>query len=349
MTIATVGEKQRVHIEKESSARSFKVDSVIDAILPQFDGMIKSYTVFNAFFLSLGILEFVLLVVFFTFLAQSAVLATSLALVFLTFFSYFILRLYLQAKQPEQYQEIKERFVKACKSLIQYQEGTPEHYVALADACSRFSERLQNKESSFYTFPHYMVSLSPFVQRFSSWCHGNDVHRMQEILLHTAVEENVKLVKCAPTALASHAALANAYINLSCLYVRPELESSTAEEEVFENTENLSETFDKKFRAAAKRAIAELKIVIEFAPEDPWAHTQLASIYRDLKMHDDEIREHEAVLSLNPDDRDALCRLGKLYFQQGMNGNGLRVYEQLKKKQDRRAEELIKFYGITDL
>lgn len=347
MTIVAVESRQSVLKEKNFASYKNKVEQVIDAIIPQFDGMMKSYTVFNMFFFSIGILEFILLVVFFTFLAQSAVLATSLALVFLTFFSYFILKLYLQAKQPEQYQEIKERFVKACKNLIQYQEGNQEHYAFLAEACSRFSERLQNKQKTFYSFPSYLETFTPLLQRFSAWCHADDVHRMQEILLLTAVDENIKLVKRAPTDLTSHAGLANAYMNLSAIYVYSE--TSEDKEEVFITSNSVSEAFEKKFQAAAKRAIAELKIMIDFDSENGWAQEQLASIYRDLKRPEEELRALEEVVRLFPDNCDSLCRLGKLYFQQGMNGNGLRVYEQLKQKQDRRADELIKFYGITDL
>jgi len=345
MSIATVEETQRVKSEKKSAIKNFKVDPVIDAILPQFDNMIRSYTVFNAFFLSLGILEFLFLVIFFTFLAQSAVLATSLALVFLTFFSYFILKLYLQAKQPEQYQEIKERYIKACKSLINYHEGTPEHYVALADSCTRFAERLQNKENTVYTLPEYLNFLLPYLQKFSSWCHSDDVLNMQEMLLQTAIEENIKLVKCAPTTLSAHASLANAYMALACLY-----KGQASNNGEYIMTENpTAKAFQAKYQSAAQKAISELNIVLEISDREPWAHLQLADIYRELKMTKDEIREYESYLKINPDDDDALCRLGKLYFQLSMNGPALKIYEQLKQKNDRRADELIKFYGASSV
>lgn len=330
---------------EKGSARSFNVKLVIDAILPQFDSMMKTYVVFNAFFLFVGVLEFIFLVVFFTSLAQSAILATSLALVFLTFFSYFILRLYLQAKQPEQYQEIRERYRNACVNLIQYQEGVPEHYVALSDAFTKFSEHLENRQYSFYNLPSWLSSFSRLVNKFSAWCHEDDVHHMQEILLSSAIEENHKLVRCAPISQAAHASLANAYMALAVLYKERALLSSDKESLIAD--ESASED-NKKFQSASEKAIEEYKIIIDLSPGDPWAHSQLAVLYRELRMPNEEIQEYEIILKLVPDDKDALCRLGKLYFLQGKNGLGLRTYEQLKRNQDRRAEELIKFYGITN-
>lgn len=332
---------------KEPQLQNLQIDNIIAAILPQFDSMLRTYIVFNAFFLSLGALEFIFLVFFFTFLAQSAVLATSLALVFLTFFSYFILRLYLQAKQPEQFQDVKQRYITACKGLMNYQEGSPEHYVALASACHLFAERLQNKQEVLYELPEWLEPLMPIWKKFSTWCQGHDVSVMQELLLNAAVEENIKLIKCAPTKLAAHASLANAYLNLANFYRNLILREKPTSDEII-TLNDVADTLQKKFRGAAERAITEFKIISEFSPEDTWAHIQLGQIYRDLKMPHEEIREHETILRITPDDQNALFRLGKLYFQQGWNAHGLKIYEQLRQKQDAQADELIQFYGTLD-
>ena len=57
-----------------------------------------------------------------------------------------------------------------------------------------------------------------------------------------------------------------------------------------------------------------------------------------------EIKEYETILELCPDDEETLCRLGKLYFQQGLNAKGLRMYEQLKQIHPQRAEQLLLSY-----
>ena len=59
----------------------------------------------------------------------------------------------------------------------------------------------------------------------------------------------------------------------------------------------------------------------------------------------EEIREYETIISLSPEDTDALFKLGKLYFEQGQNASGLRIYEQLMHSDAEKADRLINCYG----
>ena len=97
------------------------VYQVIEPIMPQFDRILRNYAIFNLIFLLIGVSEIGLLIIFFAFLIKSAILALTLAVVFFTFFSYFILRLYFQAQKYEKLEELKERYVKACKAVFSYQ------------------------------------------------------------------------------------------------------------------------------------------------------------------------------------------------------------------------------------
>jgi tetratricopeptide (TPR) repeat protein len=318
------------------------IDPIIEPIISQFDQMMRSYVFFNLFFLAIGCLEFVLLVIFFTILVQSAILALSLAVVFLTFFSYFILRLYFQTRKAEQFLEIKDRYITACRAILHYQEDNPEDNIALANACSKFADSLRGKEFQFYYPPHWLKSLHSSLREFSYWCHWSDVHRMRELLMTSAVEENIRLVKCEPTNLEAHAALANAYVMLSSLYADPFVNQ---EKRSWFSNDKLIQSLEQKFRTTAERAIEEFKILNDFAPDDPWVHIQLAYSYHDLKMPLEEIREYETIISLSPEDTDALFKLGKLYFEQGQNASGLRIYEQLKHSEPEMADKLINCYG----
>jgi tetratricopeptide (TPR) repeat protein len=332
------------HLEAyDSQVITNAAQHAIEPILPQFDKMIRAYILFNTAFLTAGFLEFILLIFFFTLLTQSAILASSLAVVFLTFFSYFILRIYYQSQKREQLQELCERYLRACKALIKYQEGIPEHHINLANACAKLSDNLQGREYQLYQPPRWLEKFAPFLQKFSCWCHWHDVHRMRELLLLHAVSENIKLVKCEPTSLEVHAALANAYIMLSGLYVDPRTGESV--EERWMPDEDFIKGLEQKFRTTAERAIEEFKIINDFAPDDPWVHAQLAFSYHDLKMPLEEIKEYEIILKLNPDDTDTSFKLGALYFQQGFNAKGLRLYEEVKSSDLKKAEELIKYYG----
>lgn len=326
----------------DTSQRDNPINHVVAPILPQFDRMIQTYAIFNLLFLTFGFIEFTLLVIFFTFLAKSAILAFSLAIVFLTFFSYFILRLYYQTQKPGQFQDLKERYLRACKGVMNYREGVPEHHIALAGACAKFSDSLQGREYSFYRMPSWLSILDPYIEKFSYWHHWTDVQKMRELLLFSAIEENIKVVKCEPTSIEAHAGLANAYVVLSGLYVN----SNKHEEDTgWLSNESLTPDLEHKFRSTAERAIEEFKILSDFAPDDPWVHAQLAYSYHDLKMPLEEIKEYEILLNLSPTDTDTMLRLGILYFQQGMNAKGLRIYEELKESAPKNALELIRFYG----
>ena len=277
-------------------------------------------------------------------LAQSLILALSLAIVFFTFFAYFTLRIYFQTKKPEQLKIIKDRYVSACKSFCNYQEGTVDHYVALSSACCKLANRLHAREYNFYRPPGWFPLFVPLMEKISCWWHWEDVHFMKEQLLQDVVNEHIKMVKCQPTSLEAHAALANAYVMLSGLYIDPrKMEGYDDDRWIPEN--KYTEVFDTKFRSTAERAIEEFKILSEYAPDDPWVHSQLAYSYHDLQMPLEEIREYETIQKLVPDDKDNLYKLGMLYFQQGFNAKGLRVYEELRKAHYKKAESLIKYYG----
>lgn len=320
------------------------INKIVDPIIPQFERMMKSYVIFNMIFLSLAVFEILFMLTFFTFLAKSAVLAVTLAIVFLTFFSYFILRVYYQTKKPEQLKEIKDRYINACKSLFKYQEGSPEHHIALANACCKLADSLHGREYTFYTLPDWLNILHPHLEKFSCWWHWHDIHRLKELLLMTSVDENIKLVKCEPTSLEVHASLANAYVMLSSLYINPK-KIEGLDEERWLPPERFSPQIDEKFRSIAERAIEEFKVLNDYAPNDPWIHAQLAYSYRDLQMPKEEIKAYETILKISPGDRDTLFKLGILYFQQGLNSQGLRVYEELKRTHYKKAENLIEYYG----
>ncbi len=321
-----------------------QLNKVFDPIFFEFDGVMKRYVAFNIFFIVLCIAEVVLLGTFFALLAQSLILALSLAVVFFTFFAYFTLRIYFKTKKPEQLRLIKENYIRSCKVLLNYQEGVTEHYVALANACCKLANRLHAREYDYYLPPRWFASFTPWLEKFSCWWHWEDVHFMKELLLLEAVNEHIKMVKSQPTSLEAHASLANAYVMLSGLYIDPrKMEGYDDDRWIPEN--KFSELFDFKFRSTAERAIEEFKILGEYAPDDPWVHSQLAYSYHDLQMPHEEIKEYESIQKLVPDDKDNLYKLGMLYFQQGLNAKGLRVYEELKKAHYIKAESLIKYYG----
>ncbi len=322
-----------------------QMNKIIAQVQPEFDRAVRSYVRFNLFFLSLGGVELVLLAVFFAHLAHSSLLALSLAGVFLTFFSYFMLRMYFQTKKGEFLHRLTREYGDICKQVVHYQEGEAEDHIALSNAFSKWATALQSREYGYYRPPGWLEVLAPSMERWSCFWFKEDLFRLRELLLQASVDEHIRLVKCEPTSLEAHAALANAYVMLSGLYADAKRLDREEEESWATNQEHI-QTMEQKFRATAERAIEEFKILNDYAPDDPWVHAQLAYSYHDLQMPKEEMREYETILTLRPDDKETMYKLGVLYFQQGLNAKGLRIYEKLKRVYYSQAERLIEYYGI---
>lgn len=321
-----------------------RITELCDPALLAFKQIIKGHAVFNGIFISLCVVEFVFILLFFTFLAKTSILAISLALFFLTLFSYFVLRIYLNAKKPRQLIELRDDLLETCKQLLNYQEGRSDHHLALAGASCKFATVLKGVEYNLYTLPQRLQSVAPLFQKISCWAHWKDVHEMKELLFHAAINEHISFIKFEPTNLEAHASLANTYVLLSGLYSDPR-KSQDYDESLWLPPQRFSEEMQIKFIAAAERAMEEFKILNDYAPDDPWVHTQLAYSYHDLQMPLEEIKEYETILKISPDDNETLFKLGVLYFGQGFNAKGLQVYEELKRVHYKKAEDLIRFYG----
>jgi hypothetical protein len=319
------------------------ISQIVEPVVAQYSKIAKSYFFFHIAF-TLGIaLEILLIVFFFSTLTQSSILALSFAALFFTVFAFFTMRIYLQAKKDEQLKELKDRYVSACKSLINYREGNSESHHSIANGACRLAAQIENLESQFYDFPN-LFSLSQILAKYSRRFHWRDFLNFREMLLRAAVEEHIKIVKCEPTNMEAHANLANAYVLLSGLYGEHR-KRAASEDESLKISREFSDELEKKFRFTAERAIEELKILNEYAPNDPWIHAQLAYSYHDLQMPLEEMQEYETILKLRPEDKETQLKLGILYFEQGLNAKGLRVYEELKRNNYKKAETLINHYG----
>jgi tetratricopeptide (TPR) repeat protein len=295
-------------------------------ILKQFRKITHSFVSFNVAFFLLFLVEIVLFCSFFSVLSKSAFIALACGGIFLTCFSYFMLLFYYQARKPELLHSLKDQFIQSCRQMLSIPEGEAQHHLSIAEALSKLAIYLQDFEFNFYKVPSFLSWGSRAISRFSSYCYGEDVFTMKLLLLHAAVSEHLKQISYTPTDLEVHASLANTYVELSKVYKQvPE--------------------FEDKFRATNKLAVEEFSILSHYAPNDPWVHEQLAAGYRDLGMPEEEMREIETLIKLRPQDKEILYRLGALYFKQGLNAKGLQTYEELKKANYKKAEDLISFYG----
>jgi tetratricopeptide (TPR) repeat protein len=320
-----------------------KVERHAEAAALEFQKITRFYALFHVAFFTLGAVELLSFFLFFSFFAKSSLLAFALAAIFLTSFSYCVLLFYFQAKKPEQFFGLRQSFLDNCKEGLPFKEGKTEYHHAMTDVALKFAHRLDHLEATYYHLPKHFETLSPLMEKFSRWSHWKDVHKMKELLLFTSIEEQIQIVKSSPCDLQAHAGLANAYVALSEHYMDPRKKQPDISI-LWVSSAYDSQEMQDKFKMAADRAIEEFQILRDYAPADRWVHAQLATLYHHLGMRDKETAEYETLLAATPQDPDLLFHVGVLYFEQGFNGKGLRVYEQLTQMNHPKAQELISFY-----
>ena len=323
-----------------------KTDHFCSEALDDFKQVTMQYALFHITFFSIGILELAAFVLFFSFFTKTTMFAFSLAGIFLSVFTYFVLLFYFQAKKPQQLLDVRESFVRASRNLLPFHPGTPEFHLGTASSLQKMLTTLHRQEYSYYSLPATFETLSPLMQKFSVWTHWKDLHQMKELLLLTIIKQRIELIKLQPTDLEAHARLADAYLALSRLYMDPR-KLYLNEEHPWVSPEYNSPEMLEKFRKAALRSVEEYKILDFYAPSDPWVHAQLAGIYRTLDLPLDEIREYEAILKTSSGDPEIFLRLGTLYFEHGFSAQALQLYEILKRNDDAKADELIAQYGAA--
>src|SRR3569832_1458668 len=164
---------------------------------------------------------------------------------------------------------------------------------------------------------------------------------MKETLHLHALRKIFNWVKLLPTDLELHRTLAASYTALYQIYQKPMHPSSF---QSFIERQYDSPEMKEKFQKAARSAIEELKVVLSYAPNDPWSLSQIAKVYHDLGLRQDERKAYEALLAIRPQDGEIHYRLGKLCFELGHMAEGLHLYHELRGRKDPKAEELIEHY-----
>ncbi len=297
-------------------------------VLKKFRKQLKSTIHLHLFFGALFFVELALAL--FSFASQTLFIAILASLFFASFFSYLILLFYFQARKVEQLKNLKNEFLSSCRICMK------NHHPSIAESLVRFYSYLDDFEWEFYKIS------SSFISRFSAFCYWEDVFKMKQMLLLTAIDEYTQQIRLTPTNIEVHALLGSTYVALSKLYREP---IQSPQHPRIASLKKLQLAFDEKSKKYSRLAIEEFKILNHYASGDPWIHEQIALGFKDLRLQEEETKETEILLKLRPQDKDILFRLGSLYFAQGLNAKGLSIYEELKKTKAAQAEELIASYG----
>lgn len=314
----------------------------------QFVKITKNVSLFKFFFFSLFLLEFFLSLFLSLNFPRSSIIAIVLGVIVLSVFTYFVLLFYFEAKKPEQIDDLCSSFISSCRHAIAIPQGTAEHHLSVANALVKLSYYLNGIEFSYFSSEIKWDFLKTILEKLSSFLHEEDIFKMQERLLFSAIEEHISQIKNTPIDLELHVSLANGYVALAKLYL--DYQTKISFSRFAKKNKSL---FSKRFEIASKRAIEEFIILKDFAPNDPWIHAQLAQCYHSLNLFEEEAKEYQIMLDLSPDDNEIKFRLGRIYFNLGRNAEGLQVYDELKKEGYKKAQDLLNFYastkGIEDL
>lgn len=335
------------YINTKQKTGTWSMESVLQQVaqsIAQFRYLTRRYALFHVIFFSFFICELIGLLLFFSLLAKSFLLATIVAATFLTAFSYFVLRFYFQTKKPEQFLNLRDSFIQNCQQLFSMNPDLQESRRGFLQALYRLIQGLEGQEFQYYQVPKSLEALAPLIQKFSVWCHWEDVHLMKELLHTYSLRTQLEWVKTHPTDLELHRGLATSYIALYKIYQDP----ATLEHPSYSfiAKEYTSPEMTQKFQKAAYCAIEELKIVLHYMPHDTHALTQLAETYHDIDQKEEERKTYEILLQLSPQENEIRFRLGVLYFQLGFMAQGLKVYDDLRKLNDPKSEQLIQHYDL---
>lgn len=335
---------QNIHSDYELHTEIAKLCSEYQE---SFKSITRQYAFFHIIFFLFTLIELSILVLFFTFLTKPAVIAFTLAGIFLTTFSYFMLHFYFQAKKPQQMQDMHHQFIQDCIHYISSSHDLVEYHLFLSQTLHIFLNTLSYQELQYYSLPLQSKAISSLMEKFSVWMHWKDLYLMKEKILFSIIEQHVEYVKLYPTDLQAHAGLGKAYLELANLYCHPD---KICEKKLpWISPEYDSEEFQTKFTKSCYRAIEEFHILDAYSPEDPWVHVQLAGIYHSLDEPLKEIEHYEKVLAVVEKQEQILLRLGTLYFQNGASAKGLQLYEKLKQINEQAAAELLSQYGSFNL
>jgi hypothetical protein len=311
--------------------------------LRAFDRKMLKQVRLNVLFFLAAALELIAFFLFLPFFIQNAFVALALAAFILTLFSYAMLKQYIDVQKEAFFDQMIDGL--ESQSASQSSREALERHTACASLFCRLADRLYQREYCLYRLPKAFSFLTPWMKKLSCLLHWKDVHLIREKLLQASVNEHLKIVRAQPTDRDAHALLANAYVMLSGLYLDPRMVNNDEGEEWIP-TGKYGASFKAKFEDAAQKAVEEFKILNEYAPKDPWVYMQLAYSFRDLHRTKDEKAAYEAILALCPHDHETRFKLGALCFQQGENAKGLRIYEELKKAQYPKADDLLVNYGV---
>lgn len=316
--------------------------------LKHFKKVLFSYVLFHFLFIIAFILETAFLMTLYFLEKTSSLFAIGIFSLILSVFSYLVLIFYFQAKKPEQFKQLKDWFLSVCKKSMPEEMSQSDYHLFLAQSMYTFASLFHAKELPAYLSSFPIVSFQRLMKKCCYLWHWKDFQKIKEILLLDCIYQHLALLKHEPTNLEVHASLGNSYLTLASVYKSMHRESLSQQEPL--SLDDLKEEFLKNFKGSISKAIEEYKIIRESShpdeshQDDPWVLAQLATCYHELELYDKEIEHFEKILEISESNQEVMTRLAYLYFQEGRNAQGFKLYKIIKEIDPKKAADLFDYY-----
>lgn len=315
---------------KEQGLSSNERKTLFSALIAECRSCSSFYAYFHLFFLSFLCVQLIAFLLFFSYLSKSIACAFALAVFFLTGFSYFVLSSFFQTKKPQQILSIRSRFLAGCQFVDSLQ---------IARATLQGITLIEEEERGLYAKEAFFSALTPLFSKSKVRLHWKNFLAMKESLFILSFEQTISYIKQHPLDLEAHTLLAEIYFAWSLLYLSPQ------EEMPWIPAEYGSSVMQERFLACSSKAIEEFNILKEYGSSNRWLLTQLAKIYELRGETALQTLQYEELRSLFPEDPTVLAELGRLYFAEGQQGKGLKIYELLKDEHPGQADEVLSKYA----
>lgn len=309
--------------------------------LSSLQSILQSYIFFHLSFIALLGFELTISTYFAWKTAPSFLLASLLATLFLTFFSYLILSYYFQGKKREQMQELSNAFIQNCTRTLSTTWEKTDTKLSLAQALFLLIQNIYSPQITICKVPPFYFA-GKIYQQCSFWFHVRDLFWLSERLHKEIINIHLEAIAEDPLDVSVHTSFAKMYLAFSDIYQIPQ-QSALSEfyplQRIYQ-TENIQ----KKRQKTLLYAVQELKILNDLSPNDPWVYTTFAKAYQKLGEFSNELLMYEKLSEMQPYEPQVLFQLGRLYFKLDQHAKGLEIFKRLKKEDPVRASRLMQLH-----
>lgn len=274
----------------------------------------------------------------------SIMIASSIALLLLTIFSWLCFRSYEKTKLKSKLKQEIHLFLQETNKLLPLEIDI----VSKQSALMQSLEFLQNKifdKNLFLLKIHPFTFDNKFIRSIAFSLHFCHLKQYIFALIDKINHHNSILIEQMPTSCIAHKNFAKALLHMyNQLNAKKQID--------YTNLMNVHRLFNekniqRKKERLIKAAISELELANSFSANDQWTLKTLAHCFKILDKKEDEIKIMQNLYELYPTEKNILYQLATLYFETAKIDKALTIYEALKQINPKYAKALLRHYHYT--